>query len=92
MLHVLTSLALPGVVVSIVLQRVPNSDLSTIQSLSTAVSSIGDFDRYDYICFLQVDPPPGVGLIFGSVATESTAIERVSPPINGFGGTSKREC
>lgn len=35
----------PGVIVSIVLLWVPNSDFSTIQSVSTAVTSVGDFDR-----------------------------------------------
>lgn len=65
----------PGVVVSVVLLRAPDSNLRSIQSLGAAVASVGDFDRDDGVCSSQVDPPPGVGLILCSVAAEPTAVE-----------------
>lgn len=91
MLYVLKFLFAPGVVVSVVLQRVPDSDLGSIQSLGTAVSSIRDLDRCDNICPPQVHPPPGIGLVLGGVAAEPDAVERVPSPIDGPGGDGERE-
>lgn len=73
----------PGVVGPVAPRHVTNSDLRSIQSLGTAVSSVGDFDGRDDKCPLQVDLPPGVGLL-GSEATVPIVKKGVAPPIDGL--------
>lgn len=81
----------PGVLVSIVLLRVPDSDFSTIQSGSTAVTSVGDFDSGDDIALLQVDAPPWIVLTASSVAAGPLAVVRLPRPINCLVGSTERE-
>lgn len=78
----------PGVVSPVVPRHVTNSDLRSIQSLGTAVSSVGDLDRRDDKCLPQVDLPPGVGLL-GSEATVPIVKKGVAPPIDGHGVIGK---
>ena len=53
---------LQRVVVSITLQGVANTDLCTVDPLSTSVPSVGNANRDDSARGLQVQSPPRVGL------------------------------
>lgn len=84
MIKVTTLQPLPGVVGPVVPRHITNSDLRSIKSLGTAVSSVGDLDGRDDKCPPQVDLPPGVGLL-GSEATVPIVKKGVAPPIDGLG-------
>lgn len=89
LIKVTTLLPGPGVVGRVVLWHVTNSDLRSVQSLGAAVSSVGDLDGRDDKRPPQVDLPPGVGPLPGSVATVPIVVKGVAPPIDGLGGVGE---
>lgn len=82
----------PGVAGPVVLRCVSNSDLRPVQSVGAAVASVGDLDGRDDKGPPQVDLPPGVGRLQGSVAAAPVGVKGVAPPVDGLGGVRKLEC
>ena len=50
---------IPLVAVSIVVQRISNADLSSIESAGATVLSVGDCDIVDFVDRSEVNSPPG---------------------------------
>lgn len=73
--------------VATVFQGVSDVDLSSVNSLCTAVLPVGDFHRCDSVRLQQVNPPPGVGLGLG-VCTGAFLEHTTSVAINGIPGSS----
>ena len=74
---------LPGVVDAIVVQRISNSDFSSIQSTGKSILPVGDYHREDFIFLEQIHSPPRVEMSF-CVSTGTMAIYAVPIPINGI--------
>ena len=74
---------LPGVVDAIVVQRISNSDFSSIQSTGKSILPVGDYHREDFIFLEQIHSPPRVEMSF-CVSTGTMAIHAVTIPINGI--------
>ena len=74
---------LPGVVDAIVVQRISNSDFSSIQSTGKSILPVGDYHREDFIILDQIHSPPRVELTF-CVSTGTMAIYAIPIPINGI--------
>ena len=55
---------LPGVVDAIVVQRISNSDFSSIQSTGKSILPVGDYHREDFIFLEQIHSPPRVDMSF----------------------------
>ena len=49
---------LPGIIVAIVIERISNADLGTIDSFVATISSVGDGDSVDFIRLQEVQSPP----------------------------------
>lgn len=70
----------PRIGVAVVVQRVPNTNLSSVEQIANAG---GDGDGVNSILLLQSQSPPGIGLQIG----EGTGIESsvgIAIPINGI--------
>ena len=74
---------LPGVVDAIVVQRISNSDFSSIQSTGKSILPVGDYHREDFISLEQIHSPPRVEMSFCD-ATGTMGIYAVTIPINGI--------
>ena len=54
---------LPGISIAIVTEGISNADLSSIDPLVAAISSVGDGDSVDFIRLQKVQSPPRIAII-----------------------------
>ena len=54
---------LPGISIAIVSEGISDADLSSIEPLEATISSVGDGDSFDFICFQEVQSPPWVLIV-----------------------------
>lgn len=80
-------MAIPGIVVAVVFQRVSDSDFGSVESLWVCVD-VGDVDRKDLVSFAQIQPPPGADVVAG-VRAGAVFPLAVAVPIDGVGRTSE---
>lgn len=77
----------PGVAVAVVLQRVSDPDLCTVQSLRCGVH-VGDLDQEDLVGRTQVQAPPGGDVVAG-VRAGAVLPRAVAVPIDGVVSKAK---
>ena len=79
---------LPGVIVAVVLQGVPDPDLGSIESLRVRVD-VGDVDREDFVSLVQIQPPPGTDVVAG-VRAGAMLPPAVAVPVDGVGRSTEQ--
>jgi len=57
--NILTIL-LHSIVIAVVVKAVPNTNLSSIDPISTTITSVGDGNHDNFVRLLQGNSPPGV--------------------------------
>ena len=80
--HEQVNCKLPGIVDAVVVKRISNPDLSSIKSLGGFLA-VGDADRKHFVCFAQVQPPPGVEVV-ACVSTRTLTPGAGPIPIDGI--------
>ena len=83
---------LPGICVAVVTERIPNADLSSIDSIMATILSIGDGDSVDFIQLLEIQSPPWFEILL-CVGTGSLSPVASTIPINGpFRHSFPKQC